>query len=107
MQRMQTGQPEGKGTVSATEVARFGALAARWWDPHGPMRPLHRMNPVRINWIAERIARRFGAERPEVLDVGCGAGLAAEALARRGYPVLGLDAAGEAIEAARAHAAGQ
>ena len=95
-------------TVSAEEVARFDALASRWWDPNGPMRPLHRMNPARIGWICERIARQF----PEtaglrLLDVGCGAGLAAEALARRGFDVLGLDAAGEAIEAARAHAEGQ
>jgi 2-polyprenyl-6-hydroxyphenyl methylase / 3-demethylubiquinone-9 3-methyltransferase len=136
-------------TVSPEEVARFDALASRWWDPNGPMRPLHRMNPVRIAWIAERCSggqerggltgqgtigergkRKVGgrgkgslAALPlplwegenlmshthplRLLDVGCGAGLAAEALARLGYDVLGLDAAGEAIEAARAHAAGQ
>jgi 2-polyprenyl-6-hydroxyphenyl methylase / 3-demethylubiquinone-9 3-methyltransferase len=95
-------------TVSRAELARFDALAERWWDPNGPMRPLHRMNPARIAWITERIARKF----PEtaglrLLDVGCGAGLASEALARLGYDVLGLDAAGRPIEAARAHAAGQ
>ena len=95
-------------TVSAEEVARFDALAARWWDPNGPMRPLHSMNPVRIGWICERIARRFPQPSGlRVLDVGCGAGLVAEALARRGFDVLGLDAAGEAIEAARVHAEGQ
>jgi 2-polyprenyl-6-hydroxyphenyl methylase / 3-demethylubiquinone-9 3-methyltransferase len=94
--------------VSAEEIARFNALAADWWDPHGPMRPLHRMNPVRIGWIVERIGRKFPAAASlRLLDVGCGAGLAAEALARRGFDVLGLDAAGEAIDAARAHAAGQ
>jgi 2-polyprenyl-6-hydroxyphenyl methylase/3-demethylubiquinone-9 3-methyltransferase len=72
------------------------------------MRPLHRMNPARIAWIVARIVRRFPAAAGlRLLDVGCGAGLAAEALARRGFDVLGLDAAGEAIEAARAHAAGQ
>ena len=92
-------------SFSPTEVARFDALAARWWDPDGPMRPLHRMNPARIAWIVERIPTPAGAIR--LLDVGCGAGLAAEALARRGFEVLGLDAAGEAIAAARAHAAGQ
>src|SRR3954447_10067827 len=82
-------------TVSTREVARFDALAARWWDPDGPMRPLHRMNPARIGWITERIMRRFpGRDGLRVLDLGCGAGLAAEALARRGYDVLGLDAAG-------------
>ncbi|MBN8897101.1 MAG: bifunctional 2-polyprenyl-6-hydroxyphenol methylase/3-demethylubiquinol 3-O-methyltransferase UbiG, partial [Rhodospirillales bacterium] len=95
------------GTVSAAEVARFDALAARWWDPNGPMKPLHRMNPARVGWIADRIARRFpDSAGVRLLDVGCGAGLAAEALAKRGYDVLGLDAAGEAIAAAEAHAAG-
>ncbi len=95
-------------TVSTEEVALFDALAARWWEPFGPMRPLHRMNPARIAWICERIERRFpGQTGLRVLDVGCGAGLAAEALARRGFDVLGLDAAGEAIAAARIHAAGQ
>ena len=89
------------GGVSREEVARFDALAARWWDPNGPMKPLHRMNPVRIGWIDQRIA-----PKSHVLDVGCGAGLAAEALARRGHDVLGIDAAGEALAAARAHADG-
>jgi 2-polyprenyl-6-hydroxyphenyl methylase/3-demethylubiquinone-9 3-methyltransferase len=95
------------GTVSAAEVARFDALAANWWDPNGPMRPLHEMNPSRIGWIMERIVRHFADHAGlSVLDIGCGAGLAAEALARRGFDVLGVDAAGAAIEAARAHAEG-
>jgi 2-polyprenyl-6-hydroxyphenyl methylase/3-demethylubiquinone-9 3-methyltransferase len=88
-------------TVSVHEVAKFDRLASRWWDPNGPMKPLHRMNPVRIGWIEGLL---HGPVR--VLDVGCGAGLAAEELARRGHDVLGIDAAGEAIEAARAHAEG-
>ncbi len=96
-----------RGTVSAAEVARFDALAGRWWDPSGPMRPLHAMNPARIGWICERIARHFpGRTGLSVLDIGCGAGLAAEALARRGFDVLGIDAAPAAIAAAQAHAAG-
>jgi 2-polyprenyl-6-hydroxyphenyl methylase / 3-demethylubiquinone-9 3-methyltransferase len=89
------------GTVSAAEIEKFDRLASRWWDPHGPMKPLHRMNPARIGWI-EGFLR--GSTR--ILDVGCGAGLAAEVLARHGHDVLGIDAAGEAIEAARAHAKG-
>lgn len=89
-------------TVSTAEVRKFDRLASRWWDPNGPMRPLHRMNPARIGWIEAVLG---GPTR--LLDVGCGAGLAAEALARRHYDVLGIDAAGEAIEAARAHAEGQ
>ncbi|WP_428487235.1 bifunctional 2-polyprenyl-6-hydroxyphenol methylase/3-demethylubiquinol 3-O-methyltransferase UbiG [Rhodopila sp.] len=86
------------GTVSAAEIAKFDRLASRWWDPRGPMKPLHQMNPARIGWIRSVIG---GPTR--VLDVGCGAGLAAEALAEHGYDVLGIDAAGEAIEAAKAH----
>ena len=86
-------------TVSQAEVAKFDALAARWWDPDGPMRPLHRMNPVRVAWIAERTSNSG-----PLLDIGCGAGIAAEAFARRGFSVTGLDASGAQIEAARAHA---
>ncbi len=100
------------GTVLDAEIAKFDALAARWWDPDGPMKPLHRMNPLRTGWIAERLARHHGRDPAQrdvlagltLLDVGCGAGLASEALARRGATVTGLDAAGEALEAARAHA---
>ncbi len=90
------------GTVSTAEVRKFDQLARRWWDPNGPMKPLHQMNPARIGWIEAVVG---GPTR--LLDVGCGAGLASEALARRHHDVLGIDAAGEAIEAARAHAEGQ
>jgi 2-polyprenyl-6-hydroxyphenyl methylase/3-demethylubiquinone-9 3-methyltransferase len=96
--------------AAADEVARFDALAAQWWDPRGPMRPLHAMNPVRIGWIDARIRAHFAALSPgpvRLLDIGCGAGLAAEALAKRGHDVLGMDAAGEVIGAAIAHGAGQ
>jgi 2-polyprenyl-6-hydroxyphenyl methylase/3-demethylubiquinone-9 3-methyltransferase len=91
----------GRG-ASPREVARFNALASRWWDPAGPMKPLHRMNPLRVGWIDRRIP-----PASRVLDVGCGAGLAAEALARCGHTVLGIDAAGAAIAAALAHAEGR
>ena len=93
------------GSIDAAEVTRFNALAAQWWDIAGPMRPLHQMNPARVGWIDERLRRRFGGE-VRVLDVGCGAGLAAEALARLGHQVTGLDAAGEVLEVARLHAEG-
>jgi len=101
------------GTMIGAEVAKFDALAARWWDPDGPMKPLHRMNPLRTGWIAGRIARLHDRDpaSPDalaglrLLDVGCGAGLASEALARRGARVTGLDAAGGALDAARMHAA--
>ena len=94
------------GSIDTAEVARFNALAAQWWDPSGPMRPLHRMNPARIGWIDARLRRRFAAP-VRVLDVGCGAGLAAEALARLGHQVTGLDAAADALDAARSHALAQ
>jgi 2-polyprenyl-6-hydroxyphenyl methylase/3-demethylubiquinone-9 3-methyltransferase len=89
-------------SVTASEIEKFGRLAARWWDPAGPMRPLHAMNPLRVGWIDARLP-----PHARVLDLGCGAGIAAEALARRGHDVLGVDASAEAIEAAQAHAAGK
>ena len=93
------------GSVRADEVAQFDALAAEWWDPAGPMAPLHAMNPLRSQWIGRRIQAKFGGG-VRVLDVGCGAGLLSEALARQGHSVLGLDAAGDTIAVARAHAGG-
>ena len=84
----------------AAEVARFDALAAEWWDPRGPMRELHRMNPLRTRWILDRVPAR----PLRWLDVGCGAGLAAEVFARAGHAVTGIDAAPAVIAAARTHA---
>ncbi len=92
------------GSADLQEVAKFDALAQDWWKPTGPMAPLHAMNPARMGWIAERLGPLEGLR---ILDVGCGAGLASEWLARRGAIVTGLDAAGGALEAARAHAAAQ
>ena len=94
-----------RSSVRADEVARFSALAASWWDPAGPMAPLHAMNPLRTGWIDRRIRAEFGGPQ-RLLDLGCGAGLASEAMARLGHTVVGIDAAAPAIDAARAHAAG-
>jgi 2-polyprenyl-6-hydroxyphenyl methylase/3-demethylubiquinone-9 3-methyltransferase len=94
------------GTISETEIAHFDSLAADWWAPRGPMRALHEMNPLRATWIAQRV-KRHGEMTGTLLDVGCGAGLLAEALAAKGIPVLGLDAAAAAIGAAQAHAEGR
>jgi 2-polyprenyl-6-hydroxyphenyl methylase/3-demethylubiquinone-9 3-methyltransferase len=96
------------GSVKPGEIEKFDALAARWWDLYGPMRPLHLMNPVRAGWITDRIAGHFGTARGlRVLDIGCGAGLLTEALAKADLRVLGLDAAEEAIAAAQIHAQGR
>ena len=98
-------------SVMSDEVARFDALGDAWWDSDGPMAPLHRLNPVRIGWARDLIARHFKLETPgaplagvDLLDVGCGAGLFAEPLARLGANVVGVDPAPAAIEAARHHA---
>ena len=95
-----------RSSVRADEIARFGALAATWWNPAGPMGPLHDMNPLRVGWIDRRIRAEFGGPQ-RLLDLGCGVGLASEALARLGHTVVGIDAAAAVIDAARAHAAGQ
>lgn len=98
------GAAHGKAaSVRAEEVARFDRLASQWWDPKGPMRALHAMNPLRCRWIDDRVRARQGGVAP-MLDVGCGAGLAAEALAGLGHQVLGLDAAADAVSMARSHA---
>jgi 2-polyprenyl-6-hydroxyphenyl methylase/3-demethylubiquinone-9 3-methyltransferase len=99
-------QPTPASSIEPAEIARFDALAAAWWDPDGPMRPLHRMNPARVGWILDHARARFGAlEGLRVLDTGCGAGLAAEAMAEAGCSVLGIDGAPDVIAAAAAHAA--
>ncbi|GAN81692.1 bifunctional 2-polyprenyl-6-hydroxyphenol methylase/3-demethylubiquinol 3-O-methyltransferase UbiG [Acidocella aminolytica] len=95
-----------QGSVIDEEIARFNALAAHWWDANGPMRPLHMMNPVRAAWVAARVSRFRGAGVP-ILDVGCGAGLLAEALAKNGFAMTGLDAGAEVIGVARGHSEGQ
>ena len=98
-------------SVINEEVARFDALGEDWWDPKGPMAPLHKINPVRIGWLRETIAKHFarsGSEPLEglaILDIGCGAGLLAEPLSRRGAVVTGLDPAPASIAVARGHAA--
>ena len=85
--------------VSPAEIARFGALARRWWDPNGPQRPLHELNPARLAYVAERT----GLRDARVLDMGCGAGLLSEAMAREGAQVTALDLAPELIDVARLH----
>lgn len=96
----------------AGEAARFGRLADSWWDPDGPLGPLHAMNPARLGFIRAHAVRRFGADprarRPlagrRALDIGCGAGIVAEPLARMGAEVTAVDVAGEPLEAGRRRA---
>ena len=100
-------------SIDADEVARFDALADQWWDPHGGLAALHRLNPVRIEYIRDHLARHFGrdglADRPlaglRLLDIGCGGGLLTEPLARLGATLTGIDASQRNIRIASAHAA--
>jgi 2-polyprenyl-6-hydroxyphenyl methylase/3-demethylubiquinone-9 3-methyltransferase len=95
------------------EIRQFSAQAGGWWDPDGPESVLHRLNPVRLKYIRDQIDQhwqfdecsRSPLERKSALDVGCGAGLLAEPLARLGASVTGLDASPDLIEVAREHAA--
>jgi 2-polyprenyl-6-hydroxyphenyl methylase / 3-demethylubiquinone-9 3-methyltransferase len=89
--------------VDPAELARFDAIAARWWDPQGEMGALHAINPLRTRYI-EQVAGGLRGKR--VVDVGCGAGLLTEAMAQRGASVLGIDLAPEVLEAARRHLQG-
>jgi 2-polyprenyl-6-hydroxyphenyl methylase/3-demethylubiquinone-9 3-methyltransferase len=102
-------------TIDPREAAHFGTLAKDWWDPRGSSAMLHRLNPVRLAYIREAVDRHWqiddAALKPlagrTALDVGCGAGLLCEPLARLGARVTGLDAAPENAAAARLHAEGQ
>lgn len=101
-------------TIRPDEAAHFGRLAAQWWDPKGSSAMLHRLNPVRLSFLRTAIDGHFGSDprslKPlagrSAIDVGCGAGLLAEPLARMGAATTAVDAAQENIAAARAHAQG-
>ena len=86
--------------VDQAELRKFGDLAARWWDPQGPMRPLHDINAVRLEWI-DRLAPLAGQR---VLDVGCGGGVLAEAMVQRRAAVTGIDLAPKPLRVAQLHA---
>jgi 2-polyprenyl-6-hydroxyphenyl methylase / 3-demethylubiquinone-9 3-methyltransferase len=99
-------------TVDHDEVARFSALADEWWDPRGRMAPLHKLNPARLAYIRNAACRHFDRDVKRldclaglrILDIGCGAGLLSEPLARIGGQVVGVDPAAKNIAAARLHA---
>lgn len=87
--------------VDHAEIAKFEAVASRWWDLEGEFKPLHRINPLRLGYIAERSGGLFGKK---VLDVGCGGGILAESMAREGATVTGLDMGAEPLQVAVLHA---
>ncbi|GAB1361536.1 bifunctional 3-demethylubiquinone 3-O-methyltransferase/2-octaprenyl-6-hydroxy phenol methylase [Rhodobacter sp.] len=99
-------------TVDSAEVAKFEAMAAEWWDPNGKFRPLHLMNPCRLDYITRQIAAEYGRDLTgdlpfkglRILDIGCGGGLLSEPMARLGATVVGADAAPRNIPVARIHA---
>ena len=99
-------------TIDPAEVAKFEAMAAEWWDPNGKFKPLHMLNPCRLDYITGQIAAEFdrdlGAPEPfkglRILDIGCGGGLLSEPMARLGAEVVGADAAERNIPVARVHA---
>ena len=99
-------------SIDPAEVERFSAMAAEWWDPTGKFKPLHLFNPVRLGFIRDEAARRFGRDttkpRPfeglRLLDIGCGGGLLCEPMTRLGFQVTGVDASARNIGVARTHA---
>ena len=99
-------------TIDPSEVAKFEAMAAEWWDPNGKFKPLHMLNPCRLDYITSQIAAEFdrdlGMESPfaglRILDIGCGGGLLSEPMARLGAEVVGADAAARNIPVAQVHA---
>ena len=101
-----------RSTIDATEVRQFEDLAAEWWDESGPMKPLHRLNPVRLGYLKKQICTHFKCKESSftpfkslhMLDVGCGGGLVTEPLCRLGADVTGLDAGAANIKAAKEHA---
>ena len=105
--------PTVETTVNPEEVARFTAMADAWWDPTGKFRPLHQLNPARIQFIKDNVCRHFGldanADLPfkglDVLDVGCGGGLLSEPMARLGANMTSIDAGEKNVEIAKIHAA--
>lgn len=99
-------------TLNTAEVAQFEQIADRWWDEDGPLKPLHRLNPVRLAYIRRMATAHFNLDPAnrtplsglDVLDIGCGGGLVCEPMARLGARVTGVDAGAANIEAAKAHA---
>ena len=109
--------PDTQSTIDSDDISRFNRQAGQWWDPDGPMKPLHLFTPVRLEYILAAASRTgLTANQPDrllpldgrkVLDVGCGGGLLAEPLCRLGAEMTAIDASQGAIDVAKAHAASQ
>jgi len=97
---MNTSGAQTSGNADPAELAKFAALAQSWWDPRGPSKPLHELNPLRLRYVEQSI-KLSGAE---VLDVGCGGGILSESMARAGAKVVGIDLAPEVLAVAELHA---
>jgi 2-polyprenyl-6-hydroxyphenyl methylase/3-demethylubiquinone-9 3-methyltransferase len=99
-------------SIDSAEIERFSKLASTWWDPRGPMAPLHKLNPIRLGYIRDKAAARFERDPKKLdslkglrmLDIGCGAGILSEPLARLGAQMVGADPSEENIAVASAHA---
>ena len=99
-------------SIDTAEIERFSRLASTWWDPRGPMAPLHKLNPVRLGYIRDKATAHFGRDPKKLdclkglrmLDIGCGAGILSEPLARLGATMVGADPSEENIAVASAHA---
>ncbi len=100
----QAADPAPARNVDAQEIAKFEALASKWWDPDSEFRPLHQINPLRLNWISDHVNPQTGLAGLRVLDVGCGGGILAESMARRGADVLGIDMGLAPLSVGRLHA---
>ena len=87
--------------VDQQEIEKFDAMAARWWDLDGDFKPLHRLNPLRLNWIADKADGLFGKH---IIDIGCGGGILSESMAQQGAQVTGIDMGQEPLAVARLHA---
>ena len=103
---------QSQSTIDASEIAKFEAMAAEWWDPNGKFKPLHMLNPCRLDYVTSQIAAEFDRDLTSplpfkglrLLDIGCGGGLLSEPMARLGATVVGADAAARNIPVARVHA---
>jgi 2-polyprenyl-6-hydroxyphenyl methylase / 3-demethylubiquinone-9 3-methyltransferase len=108
----QSNHPGGPSTVDPAEVERFSKMSDEWWDPNGKMAPLHKINPLRLGWIRDTACRKFNRNPRSlaslgglrILDIGCGAGLLSEPMARLGAQVIGIDPSESNIAAAKVHA---